>query len=417
MNALKVMLLAPHLSGGGGERVVSDLSCSLRADELVLVLFEKKFTYPYKGRVISLDLPVDRRSLLSRFVGLTRRLWRVRGVLRRERPDVVLSFMGEANIINALLSKRPIVSIHGHLSSLAHATHSVSTNGLTSFRIRFESVFNRIVMGTVLRRATVVAVASAIRTELIEHFRIPERQIVVIPNAVDTQKIQTLSREPADCPWRTDLPVVITTGRLTAAKGQWHLIRAFAEIRKRMPCQLAILGTGEMEDYLKRLVEELKLDDYVFFLGWQDNPFKFMSRATVFVLSSLSEAFPLVLLEAMACGLPVISADCPGDVRDILAPGTKPLGTITQPHFGKYGVLVSALGAKMPVGDTPLTPQETQLADAIVHLLESAQMRERYRLAGQERIQAFDHRVFLERYQHLVSSEATSNEIGVPHPR
>src|SRR5439155_6766275 len=98
---MKVMFLIPHVSGGGGERVLSDLSHGF-GDETVLVVFEKKFSYPFKGRLISLDLPIDRSSVLSRFTGFVRRALRFRRLLSQERPNVVISFMGEANLINAL---------------------------------------------------------------------------------------------------------------------------------------------------------------------------------------------------------------------------------------------------------------------------------------------------------------------------
>jgi glycosyltransferase involved in cell wall biosynthesis len=287
---MKLMLLVPHLSGGGGERIVADLSRNLRVGELVIVVFEKKFSYPSGGRLISLDLPIQRDSVFTRAIGLLRRIRKFRGVLKAEQPDVVLSFMGEANIINAWLAKRPILSVHSHLSSLAEAGHSTADAGISRLRSRLEAAIYRVLMSLLFKRATVVAVADSIGKELVEHFRLPESRVVVIPNAVDISEIQARSQEKADCPWPEDIPAVITSGRLTAVKGQWHLIRAFAEASKEVPCRLVILGTGELESDLRKLAKDLGIEDQVYFMGWQDNPFKFMSRARVFVLSSLSEA-------------------------------------------------------------------------------------------------------------------------------
>src|SRR6185503_14706275 len=115
---MKVMFLIPHLSGGGGERVLSDLSRAL-GDETVLVVFEKKFSYPFHGRVISLELPIDKRSIISRFTGFVRRVWRFRRLLWEERPNAVISFMGEANLINALVSQRPILTVHNHMTAFS----------------------------------------------------------------------------------------------------------------------------------------------------------------------------------------------------------------------------------------------------------------------------------------------------------
>jgi glycosyltransferase involved in cell wall biosynthesis len=400
---MKIMLLVPHLSDGGGERIAADLSCSLNTDDLVLVVFEKKFSYPYKGRVISLDRPVDRRSVFTRAVGFANRLFQFSRVLRQERPDVVLSFMGEANLINAFLAKRPIVTIHNHLSSFAEVTRDTASKGLGKARSRFEAVVHRMLIRRLFKRATVVAVASAVRKELVEYFKVPERQVVVISNAVNASAIQDMTQVAADCPWPADAPVVVTAGRLTAVKGQWHLIRAFAESRKRIPCHLAILGAGELEGYLRGLAHELGIASHVSFLGWQENPFKYMSRTNLFVLPSLSEAVGLALLEAMACGLPVVAAECPGELREILAPGTKRNTPIVEPEYAANGILVPAFDAEMRDGDGACTPQEQHLAAVIAELLEDPSLSERYRKASLSRVRDFDHRAFVEKYQRLVS--------------
>src|SRR5262245_40453025 len=116
LSQMKVMLVIPHVSGGGGEKVLSDLSCHIRA-EIVVVVFEEKFSYPIKGRVITLEAPINRASPVSRAFGFLRRVRLFRRALRKEQPDVVLSFMGEANFLNALISPRPILSVHTHMSS------------------------------------------------------------------------------------------------------------------------------------------------------------------------------------------------------------------------------------------------------------------------------------------------------------
>jgi glycosyltransferase involved in cell wall biosynthesis len=371
---MKVMLVIPHVSGGGGEKIFSELSCSLDAD-LVAVVFEERFTYEFKGRLIALNMPISRGSSLSRAYGFIQRILRFRQVVRREKPDVVLSFMGEANFLNALLGRRPIVTVHVHLSAIGSMRSSLERLAV-SFLIRM-----------LYRRAVVVAVSRAVKTDLVERFRVPAKQIVVIPNAVDTAKVDSLASEPTDCPWNPDpaLPVIITAGRLSPEKGHTHLLRAFAEVRKDRPCQLVILGTGELENDLKRLAKALHIDHDVFFLGWQANPFKFMAKAAMFVLPSLTEAFPLVLIEAMACRLPVIATDSPGASREIVAEGAG----------GPCGILT-------PVAD------ESALAAAIIQLLDDEPARERYVAAGLSRVRDFDSATFVRRYQRLLEMTASA---------
>src|SRR5439155_11127348 len=211
---MKVMFLIPHLSGGGGERVLSDLSHGV-GDEAVLVVFEKKFSYPFKGRLISLDLPIDRTSAVRRFTGFVRRALRFRRVLTTERPNVVISFMGEANLINALLSRRPMLTVHNHMTAFSTMRGSIERRVV------------RILNKALYRRATVVAVSQSIKSDLIENYGMPAKRVVVIPNAVNAAEIAKMAAEPAACPWNSATPIVITAGRLSPEKGQGYLIRAF----------------------------------------------------------------------------------------------------------------------------------------------------------------------------------------------
>jgi glycosyltransferase involved in cell wall biosynthesis len=377
---MKVMLLIPHVSDGGAEKILSELSLGFRTDELVLVVFQRKIDYPFKGRIISMDMAIQKKSIIGRITGFIRRSYRFRQILRQERPDVVLSFLGEANFINALFSARPILTVHNYLSSMSQ------------FRGKFEALVFQILVRLLYRRATVVAVSEAVKNDLVDSFRIPADQVVVIRNAVDTRKIREMAAEPAASPWDTTIPVVITVGRLCKEKGQWHLIRAFAEVRRKLPCQLAILGTGELEEYLKRVAKELGVENDVFFLGWHPNPFKFMAKADVFVLPSLTEGLPLALVEAMACGLPAIATGSEGS-KEILAP-----------RGGcKYGVLVPSPDTTMYSGFDPCTAAELEMAEAIQRMLDDRETRNRYIHAGLSRVRDFDSANFAENYQRLLS--------------
>lgn len=382
---MKVILLIPHVSGGGGEKVLSELARGLRA-EVVVVVFERKFSYEITGKLISLDTPINRTSSTFRAYGFLRRILQFRRILQKEQPDAVLSFMGEANLINALVSRRPILSVHAHLSAIS------------TIRNRIEALAVNILIPWLYGKATVVAVSEAVKRDLVENFRVSKEQVVVIPNGVDLVDISKLAHEPVDCPWNVHLPVIVTAGRLCREKAQWHLMRAFAEARKKRSCQLAILGSGELENDLKTLAKELAVEDDVFFLGWQSNPFKYMSRADIFVLSSLTEAFPLVLLEAMACRLPVIATDSPGGAREILTGGAA----------GVCGILVPPPDGTMHGGSDPCTAQERQLADQLTRMLEDQDTRQHYIEAGLLRVRDFDMLNFLEKYQQLLETTAAT---------
>jgi glycosyltransferase involved in cell wall biosynthesis len=375
------MYLIPHLSDGGAEKVLSELTFHIQLGEPLLVVFERKPGYPFHGRLISMDLPIDKHSIFARVRGFFRRVHRFIRILRQERPDCVVSFMGEANFINALVSQRPILTVHNHLSSFSRV------------RSRFESRVFDLLLKLLYRRAMVVAVSQAVKDDLVEHYGIPENRVTVIVTAVDTEEIQRRALEDVICPWDNNAPVVITAGRLRPEKGQWHLLRAFAEVRKKMVCRLAILGTGELEDYLRALARDLGVENDVFFLGWQDNPFKFLARADVFVLPSVTEGLSLVVMEAMACKLAVISTNCPGPAEIIAPPGDE-----------ESGLLVPRVDGNMYGGSDPLTKDELAMADAIFRILKNADLRQKFVSAGLIRLKAFGREAFLEKYRRVIQS-------------
>jgi glycosyltransferase involved in cell wall biosynthesis len=135
--------------------------------------------------------------------------------------------------------------------------------------------------------------------------------------------------EPASHPWMDDggPPVILSAGRLAEQKDYPTLINAFARVAAQRPCRLIILGEGRLRKQLQRLVESLGLTDRVSLPGWVENPFAFMSRAALFVLSSRNEGLPGVLIQAMACGCPCVSTACPAGPAEILQNGR--LGPLT----------------------------------------------------------------------------------------
>jgi glycosyltransferase involved in cell wall biosynthesis len=292
--------------------------------------------------------------------------------------------MGEANFINALVGCKPILTVHNHLSSVSGQ------------RSRLESTIFSLLLRTLYRRATVIAVSEAVKDDLVDHFHLSKSRVFVINTSVDTEAIQKKAAEPAVCPWDASLPVIMTAGRLHPQKGQWHLLRAFAEVRKKMACQLAILGTGELEDYLRGLAGALGVEKDVYFLGWQQNPFKFLARGNLFVLPSVSEGFPLVLLETMACGLPIVATDCPGSSREILAPH----------RADEFGILVPAVDERKYDAMEPPTGEESAMAEAVCRMLQDSSLRARYIEAGRVRLRDFDRRAFFESYRRVIGAVA-----------
>ena len=196
----------------------------------------------------------------------------------------------------------------------------------------------------------IIAVSDGAADDLSISTRIPRDQIQVVYNPIITPEMDLKSRENLDHPWFKpgEPPVILAVGRLTSQKDYPLLIRAFARVRQAIPVRLLILGEGPERNELTSLINQLGLEDDISMPGFVHNPYAFMAHASVFVLSSRWEGLPTVLAEALYCGAPLVSTDCPSGPREIL-------------QNGRFGKLV-------PVGDVDC------LADAIQDTLKNKRM-------------------------------------------
>lgn len=193
----------------------------------------------------------------------------------------------------------------------------------------------------------VVAVSQGVAEDTRRLTGLPLDRIPVIRNPVIGPDLYEKSRRPVDHPWFTPdagVPVIVGMGRLTAQKDFATLIRAFARVREKSPCRLAIFGEGSDRPKLEALAAELSIEEDFFLPGHVGNPFAYLSKSALFVLSSRWEGSGNVLTEAMALGIPVVSTDCPSGPAEMLA-------------GGRFGPLV-------PVGD------DEALAEAILRTLD-----------------------------------------------
>ena len=356
----KILFLIPTLFHGGGERVVSELSLHLSTRlDTVIALFDEKISYPFGGRIVSLRTPLSPNLFLGAYLFAVR-LLRLHSLLKEEQPDFVVSLGASANILSLLAAKNPIVRVDMFISEGRKGFHG------TIFRMLVRLLFPR--------AGRIVAVSQDIAQDLVSTFRLPAEKIRVIHNPVDIEKISRLSREPIAQEYEQlfQHPVVIAMGRLKEQKGHRYLLSAFALAKKEVPeAKLVILGEGPLRSSLERQATTLGIAEDVHFLGWQENPFSFLKKSRVFVLSSLWEGLPDVLLEAMACELPIVSTDCKSGPREIL-------GSL-------YGVLV-------PVKNEPL------LAQAIVRVLRDPAFAQSIALKAKERAEDFRIEALLEEW-------------------
>lgn len=210
----------------------------------------------------------------------------------------------------------------------------------------------RLVGRAYAQASAVVAVSDGVADDLAAWSELPRAGIMTIYNPVVTPELLRQQAEPVDDPWFQPgaPPVILGAGRLGRAKDFPTLIRAFARLRRGRPARLVIFGKGKRERKTARRIAELKglasalgVADDVAFPGFVANPFAYMARAAVFTLSSINEGLPAVLIQAMACGCPVVSTDCPSGPAEILADGR--YGRLVPP--GDDAALAAAIEATL----------------------------------------------------------------------
>ncbi|MGA2227570.1 MAG: glycosyltransferase [Syntrophobacteraceae bacterium] len=333
---MRVAIFLPSLRGGGAERVVVELCETLiehgYSVDLVLMIAVGEYLKEVHNSVRIVDLECSR--LWTSVPSLVR-------YLRRERPEAVLALMPLANGVAAWARRLAQVPLQLVLSE--HNARSLVFGDVDKRRHKPLEYLIRL---SYRWADAIVAVSEGVAHELKRLPGIDPNRVKVILNPVNSAMIEDLKTQPTFHPWLDEdhIPVVLGVGRLNKQKDFPTLIRAFDLVRKRQSARLIILGEDVERDELDRLISDLDLSHLVSLPGFVANPFAYMARAKVFALSSVHEGLPLVLVEAMACGTPVVSTDCPSGPREILG-------------SGRWGKLV-------PVGDV------VALAEGILKVLE-----------------------------------------------
>ena len=358
--------------GGGAERVMLNLATALadRGHRVDLVMGRKEghFLEEIPDTVTVIDLKIrSARQLLPTVLKMPRvaaalaahlsgsRLpWILGGVpglaayLNQQRPTALLSALSYPNMTAVLArrlsiaSTRTVISVHNHLSVATAGADRAADKTFPHLARRLYPEADRI-----------VAVSDGVAEDLAHTLGLPRTRIRTIYNPVFRPDMLTLARAPLEHAWFAPgaPPVILGIGKLKPQKDFGCLIRAFARVRAVRPARLLILGEGSQREALLSLAGQLGVANHIALPGFVANPFAYLGRAAVFALSSAWEGLSNVIIEALACGCPVVSTDCPSGPAELLARGA-------------YGSLV-------PVGD------DTALAQALLASLDHPPHRER----------------------------------------
>ncbi|WP_152020518.1 glycosyltransferase [Aliarcobacter butzleri] len=374
----KIVILINSLESGGAERVVSNLlNDFVDRYDCYLILIHKNIFYTLDSRVKILNLNEQKNLLgIKKFLRLPILAYKLSKLIKEYKFDQVISFLSRSNYINILsniLIKHETIINERAMPSLQY---EYGINGK----------INKILIKTLYPRACLCLSNSyGNMMDLKNNFNVVK--IEYIHNLFDIETIEELSKK--DIEFQKKRFTFVTVGRLDSGKNHKLLIEAVKDFN----ADLWIIGDGELKEGLQKYINELNLNDKVYLLGKKENPFSFLSKADCFVFSSNYEGFPNVLVEALACGLPIISTDCQSGPREILAPTSNISFQLKDKiEFAEYGILV------------PIKNVE-KLKESMNLLINDKNLRKDYEEKGNFRANDFKIEKIIKQYERILCAE------------
>ena len=385
-----ILFIIDKLCDGGAEKSIINLTNVLKQDYNIKLLTFEYIIKDYKPEVpiINLNIPKS-KNILRKIINVFRRTIKIRKIKKNLNIDVSISFLPGPNLINWKKKKKDkiIVSVRNTQSKLK--------------KDYFRDLANLL---TYILSDKIVAVSNMVKEDFIKRYKINNKKIEVIYNMIDLNKVEQdlkTDHKKEEIKKSKD-KILINIGRLVEQKGQWHLIRVFKEIIKIYPnIKLVILGRGELEGYLRELIDFYNLKDKVLLLGFKENPYKYLKNSDIYISTSLYEGMSNTILEAMACGLPIIATDCKSGTREILAPQTNYKKTAMNVEEAEYGILVPNLNYKF-YKEEKLDEEEEKLKDAIITLLKDNKKHNNYKVQSKMRAKNFDSEIIKQKWKNII---------------
>jgi len=293
----KIAIVISDLVLGGGQRSALNLAAALSKDHdvSVIVFQDEHRQYSVPCRIVNIECP-DKCTTFGKAVNILKRTWLLKKHFDAENYDFIFGFMESANFVTALATKKAILSVHCN-------PHELNKYEATLMRLTYP------------RAKHIVAVSEDVATLLRDDFNMTS--VSRIYNLVSFDDIQEQGKKP----YQHKRPYIVALGRLNEVKRLDLLVAAYAETKLKDHCDLLLIGEGEKRPELERQIKELSLEDNVVLTGVQSNPFEYLAAAEFLVLSSRTEAFPMVLIESLVLSCPVVATDCPTGPREIVVEG------------------------------------------------------------------------------------------------
>ncbi|NIA44654.1 MULTISPECIES: glycosyltransferase [Providencia] len=342
----KIGIFVPNLKNNGVSRVASLHSTMFFQEgyHIDLIVEENITAFPYSGNLVNLN--IKKRNGPFKLISFISIFLKIKKLKKQNNYDYFISHIPHCDIINVLTKNNEyvITTIHNNIDR------------------RYSNITKRILNLIFKKSDAIVSVSRGIAEKLSKQHK-NKYNIVNIPNPIDFNHIYA----SIDTPPPTHLQnkkYILNIGRLDEQKGQWHLIKAFYLLSQEIDdLYLVIIGEGPEYTNLLNLCEKLKIHHKVFFEGFQENPFIYMKHSSAFVFPSLYEGFPMVLIEAMSCNIPIVSTDCFSGPRELL------INNDTE-----YGILIPDKANYNEIDNANISTFDVTLAESVRLILNNSIM-------------------------------------------
>ena len=370
---MKIAFIINSLAGGGAERVVSTLSNYLveHGYKITIILLEKnEVQYKLNNKIKIIVLKTSKITKgMGKLLFIPLQAVELSHIIKKNKIDQSMSFLTRANLVfsfTKFFSDKNVI-----ISQRNNAKKNYETNNIQNI------IMNFLIKKLYKKADKIVAISSGIKDSLHKDYDVDISKIQVIYNPQNNKLIQNPYIGKLTFDFKKEYKYFITLGRLIKLKDHKSMIEAFYIVSQKYPhLKLLILGEGELKNDIKLLINKLNLNNQVILLGFIKNPFDYLKKADIFVFSSRFEGFGNVLVEAMACGLPVISTNCPSGPSEIL-------------ENGKYGILTEVENKK-------------ELAKAMIDMLDNSTY-SYFQKQSLQRAKDFDVAIIAKKYLEVLS--------------
>lgn len=388
MDKKNVALFINTLGFGGAESVVSRLSEIMKDQYNIFVLLVDARYWTYDCNVEIIDLG---GTYSNYHIRALRSCFSIRKIIKERNIECIISFLDIPNMINILFtgkSVRSIISIRGY------------------GQISKVSLFRKRVYQQLYKRADyIVTVSEVMKFRFVENYNISDAKVMAIANPYNTDKIQELSDEKIEkevLEFMQQYECASAMGRLVESKGYIYLFESLKMLlRENRKAGLIVIGSGELEEFLREKAKKLGIDKNIYFLGFKKNPYKYIKQSKLYISTSLREGFPNALVESMACGIPVIHTDCLTGPKEILCENYKNYHKVKKCELVDYGILIPDFSPI--IHDVKLVKQyEQSLAEIWGRLLSDPEVSSIYGKKAKQRASEYNEKICIRRYMEVI---------------